>query len=241
MEIPFIPKGYLSIEYDGFRVWHEQNEAKFHIELIIDAASYALDKIRSRLNFKNLRKIEICLYHSNEQAVRSLNRNIPGNMAMAPYSTDKGGLIIVQSATADSMNGNLQRMRRIFAHEICHLFVGEKSGSSSVIGDGLKEMKVRPWLDEGLAEYLSWRCIGKRNPVLDEDLEYIDNLDNVDQLLNDFNSDRRMSAFYTATHLVEFYIRELGLLNFFESMTKLSETTELPTFAFTATAKSRRA
>ncbi|WP_419661041.1 uncharacterized protein Dvar_14540 [Desulfosarcina variabilis str. Montpellier] len=129
-------------------------------------------------------------------------------------------------------------MRRILAHEICHLFVREKSGSSQGLGDGLKDLKVRPWLDEGFAEYLSWRCIGKRNTILDEELEHIENLEKVDQLLNDFNSDKRISAFYTASHLVECFIEELGLLNFFESMTKLSKATELSTVTFTAVVKS---
>lgn len=226
MTTPFVPKEYLNIECNGFKIWHARNEAKSHIELIIDATSYALNQIRNRLNFKNLRKIAICLYHSNKQAVVALNRNIPGNMAMAPCARDKGGLIIVQNATADSMNADLQRMRRVLAHEICHLFVREKSGSSQILGDGLKEMKVRPWIDEGLAEYLSWRSIGKKNPILQRKYEYIDNLNEVDQFLNDFNSDRRMSAFYTATRLVELYISELGLLNFFESMIKLGKGSE---------------
>jgi hypothetical protein len=241
MSIPFVPKEYSFIECTGFRLWHSHNEPKSHIELIIEAASYALDQICNRLRFKNLRKIEICLYHSNEQAVSSLDRRIPGNMAMAPYSTNKGSLIIVQNAMADSMNGDLQRMRRVLAHEICHLFVREKSCSSSFLGDGLKDMKVRPWIDEGLAEYLSWRCIGKRNPILQNHFEYINNLDEVDRFLNDFNADERTAAFYTSTRLVESFIKELGLINFFESMTKLSETGQLPTVAFTATSKSRRA
>jgi hypothetical protein len=67
------------------------------------------------------------------------------------------------------------------------------------------------------------------------------NLDEVDYFLNDFSSDRRTQAFYTSSCLVELYIRELGLLTFFESMTKLSEIVEPPTFAFTAAAKSRHA
>jgi hypothetical protein len=167
---------------------------------VTDAASYALDQICDRLRFKNLRRIEICLYHSNEQAVSSLDRRIPGNMAMAPYSTDKGSLIIVQNAMADSMNGDVQRMRHVLAHEICHLFVREKSCSSSFLGNRLKHMKVRPWIDEGLAEYLSWRCIGKRNPILQKSFEYIDNLDEVDRLLNDFDSDKRILAFYTSIY-----------------------------------------
>nr|NJM04599.1 hypothetical protein [Desulfobacula sp.] len=153
-------------------------------------------------------------------------------MAMAPYSTDKCGLIIVQSAVADPMNGDLQRMRRILAHELCHLLVREKSGSSQCLGDGLKDLKVRPCLDEGIAEYLSWRSIGKKNPILDKDFECIENLEEVDCFLNDFSSDKRIQAFYTSTRLVEFYIRELGLLTFFQSMTDLSERSELPTTAF---------
>ena len=77
--------------------------------------------------------------------------------------------------------------------------------------------------------------------MLQEKFEYIDDLDEVDQLLNDFNSGRRMSAFYTSARLVELIISKVGLLNFFESMTMISETVEIPTFAFTATAKSGRA
>jgi len=206
MRIPFVPKEYSYIECHGFRLWHSEDECKYQIELIIEAGEYAFDYVCSKLNFKNLRNIEICLYHSNHQAVSSLKRKITGNMAMAPYSTDQGGLVIVQSAASDPMNGDLQRLRRILTHEICHLFVREKSGSSSVLGDGLKDMKVRPWVDEGFAEYLSWRCIGKENSIFQEDAEYIDDLDEVDQLLNDFNSDRRGVAFYTSSRLVEYFI-----------------------------------
>jgi hypothetical protein len=237
MPILFVPKEYSYIECQGFRLWHSEDELKSQIDLIIEAGEYALDYVRSKLNFKNLRKIEICLYHSNHQAVSSLNRNIAGSMAMAPYSTDHGGLIIVQSSVADPVNGNLQRMRRILAHEICHLFVREKSGSSQCIGDGLKDLKVRPCLDEGLAEYLSWRSIGKMNPIWNENFECIDNLEEVDPLLNDFTSDRRIQAFYTSTRLVEFYIREFGLLTFFDSMADLSKQTELPTTAYSGSQK----
>ncbi len=237
MSIPFVPKEYYYIECHDFRLWHSKDELKSQIQLIIDAGVYAFEYVCSKLKFKNLRKIEICLYHSNNQAVSSLNRHITGSMAMAPYSTDKGGLIIVQSATVDPMNGDLQRMRRILAHEICHLFVREKSGSSSVLGDSLKDMKVRPWIDEGLAEYLSWRCIGKKNSILPEDVEYIGDLDEVDLLLNDFSSDRRASAFHTSSRLVEYFIGEFGILNFFESMTDLSAKTELPTTAYSGSQK----
>jgi hypothetical protein len=221
--IPFIPKEYYCNECNGFRLWHADIDLKSHIKLIIDATSYALGYISDRLRFKNLRKIEICLYHSNCQAISSLSRRIPGNMAMAPFSNDKGGLIIVQNPNADPMNADLTRMRRILAHELCHLFVREKSGSSSCLGDGLKNMKVRPWIDEGLAEYLSWNCVEKSNPIFQEQLEYIDDLDEVDLLLNDFSSDRRMSAFFTSASLVDLFIGEIGLLNFFDSMIKLSE------------------
>jgi hypothetical protein len=237
MRIPFVPKEFSFIECHGFRLWHSANELKSQINLIIEAGEYALDYVRRRLNFKNLRKIEICLYHSNHQAVSSLNRNITSSMAMAPYSTDQDGLVIIQSAAADPVNGNLQRMRRVLAHEICHLFVREKSGSSQCLGDGLKDLKVRPCLDEGLAEYLSWRSIGKRNPILNEEFECIDNLEKVDYFLNDFSSDMRAQAFYTSSHLVEFYIREFGLLTFFESMTDLSKQTELPTTAYSGAQK----
>lgn len=232
MPIPFLPKEYSSIECHGFRLWHSKDELNSQIQLIADAGAYALEYVCSKLRFKKIRNIEICLYHSNHQAVLSLNRQITGSMAMAPYATDKSGLIIVQSATADPMNGDLQRMRRILAHEICHLFVREKSGSSSVLGDGLKDMKVRPWVDEGLAEYLSWRCIGKENPILRRDFEYIRDLDEVDLFLNDFSSDRRGAAFHTSSCLVEYFIGKIGLLKFFESMADLSKQTELPTTAF---------
>lgn len=237
MSIPFIPKEYSYIKYHDFRLWHSKDEQKSQIQLIIDAGVYALEYIGSTLKFKNLRNIEICLYHSNHQAVLSLNRQITGSMAMTPYATDKGGLIIVQSATADPINGDLQRMRRILAHEVCHLIVREKSGSSSVLGDGLKNMKVRPWIDEGLAEYLSWRCIGKENSILTKDFECIGDLDEIDLLLNDFSSDRRGAAFQTSNCLVEYFIGELGLLKFFESMPDLSKQTELPTTAFSGAQK----
>jgi hypothetical protein len=240
MPIPFIPKEYTCNECNGFRLWHADNELKSHIELIIDAASYALDYASDSLKFKSLRKIEICVYHSNDQAVSSLSRRIPGNMAMAPFSNDKGSLIIVQNPLADPMNGDLIRMRRILAHEICHLFVREKSGSSSCLGDGLKNMKVRPWIDEGLAEYLSWNCVEKSNPIFQEQFEYIEDLNEVDLLLNDFGSDRRMSAFFTSASLVGLLIGELGLLNFFDSMIKLSEAKELPKISIQRIAKGTR-
>lgn len=218
MIIPFVPKEYSCIECNDFRLWHEKNETKPHIDLIIDAASFALTQLFNKLRFKNKRSIGICLYHSNKQAVSCLDRRIPGNMAMAPYSTDKGGLIIVQNPIADPINGDLLRMRRVLAHEICHLFVREKSGSKSFLGDGLKDMQIRPWLDEGFAEYLSWLCIGKRNPILHESWECIENLDEVDRFLNDLSSEKRELAFYTSSCHVQYLIGEFGIINFFESM-----------------------
>ena len=152
---------------------------------------------------------------------------------------NKGSLIILQNPIADPINGDLQRMRRMLVHEICHLFVREKSGSTAFLGDGLKDMKVRPWVDEGFAEYLSWLCIGKRNPILQKSFRYIDNLDEVDRLLNDFSSDRRTLAFYTSSFLVQSLIEEFGLNNFFESMTKLYEIRHLPTKRFNGFATSQ--
>jgi hypothetical protein len=228
MVIPFVPKEYSCHQYNGFRLWHAKDEDQTSIDLIFNTSAYALDQLFNRLRFKNKRKIEICLYHSNEQAVLSLDRRIPRNMAMAPYSTSAGSLIIVQNAITDPINGDLQRMRRILIHEICHLFVREKSKSTTFLGDGQKNMNVRPWIDEGFAEYLSWLCIGKRNPISQKRFEFIDDLDEVDRFLNDFNSNRRTLAFYTATCLVKSLIDEFGLINFFESMTKISETGYLP-------------
>lgn len=100
-------------------------------------------------------------------------------------------------------------------------------------------MKVRPWIDEGFAEYLSWLCIGKINPMLQESFECIDNLDEVDRLLNDFCSDKRTLAFYTSSRHVQSLIEEFGIITFFESMTEISGNGHLLTSAFTATAKSR--
>ena len=48
-------------------------------------------------------------------------------------------------------------------------------------------------------------------------------MDEVDRLLNDFDSDKRILAFCTSIYLVAALINELGLVNFFESMTKLSQ------------------
>ena len=67
---------------------------------------------------------------------------------------------------------------------------------------------------------------------MDENFECIDNLEKVDHFLNDLSSDRRIQAFFTSTRLVEFYIREFGMLTFFESMKDLSKQTELPTMAY---------
>lgn len=60
------------------------------------------------------------------------------------------------------MNADHERMRRIFVHELCHLFVRESTGGEVIQGDGLSDLAVRPWLDEGLAEVLSWRGVGAR-------------------------------------------------------------------------------
>jgi hypothetical protein len=47
-----------------------------------------------------------------------------------------------------------------------HIFVRESTEAEVILGDGLRDLAVRPWLDEGLAEVLAWRSVGARPPFV---------------------------------------------------------------------------
>jgi len=222
--VRYVPRTYRCRRHDRFGLHHHPDEADDVVARTEEDVSFACVWLRDALDFRPVRSLHVCLYHSHEEAVSSLRRDVPGNMAMAPFSTEEASLIVIQSPACHPMNGDRTRMRRLLVHELCHVFVREKTGSVAMLGDDLRDLRIRPWLDEGLAEVLSRRAVGRESPCPgsgtgDEDWS----LEEIDRHLCDLGSARRSEAFARAEQRVRDVTLHAGARWVFEHLVDVSD------------------
>jgi hypothetical protein len=222
--IPFVPANYRRCSCDDYDLWHHWDEPPEHLGFIKDALGFSIEWLSEALRFQSERPLHVCLYHHNDQAVASLQREVPANMAMAPCSTRQAAVITIQSPCAHPLNADHERMRRIFVHELCHLFVRESTEAEVILGDGLRDLAVRPWLDEGLAEVLSWRAVGARPPFVRNQRDGAEAwlVAELDKHLSTLSSNLRGAAFDEATRRVAALIDRQGLQSTFRNLVSLS-------------------
>lgn len=110
-----------------------------------------LRSLESILDHQLRRPLHVVVYASNDDARFSLERDVPASMLLAPYHTHDAAVIVAQSPDADPRNGNELRMRRQFCHELAHVLAAECTGSLKRLGDGNRNMRLAPWVDEGFA------------------------------------------------------------------------------------------
>lgn len=206
-KIPYIPEAYHVRKEDEFQIWYSPTENKPVIIYLKDLLQDSLNHIKELLKYSLKRKLHLCLFKTNQEAKESLKRDIPPTMLMAPFSSELDILIICQSENPHLQSRSITFKRHLI-HEIIHAFVYDYSDSKKILGDGNKEMKVPTWFNEGLAECVSHKMIGKE--IIVKPLVSIDELNSIDAYLNDLNNPGRELAFVQATGLVESFIKQDG-------------------------------
>lgn len=216
--LPYIPRTYRSTESAPCTFWTSPHEADEHLRRL---RSWTLDAtlfLSEALGLRAARRLHVVSFQTNEEARRSLGREVPATMALAPYAGDTDCLVVVQSAGADP-----QRMGGILVHEIAHQLIAEKTGSTKLLGDENRFMNISTWLNEGLAELLRFQFLhdeARIEGALGEFERRRDALTwrEVDRLLDDLDGTRRADAFVRATGAVAWLARQAGVGALFERL-----------------------
>ena len=87
------------------------------------------------------------------------------------YCIEKRALIICFSPNLHFQNRNQTRMLRHLLHELIHIVITVESKSKRKLGDKLINLKVPVWLDEGLAEYVTYLIL-KKEKLITQSMEY---------------------------------------------------------------------
>jgi len=214
--LPYIPPDYETIVHHDVRFCFSACEAEGDRKLIKDVSVAALDYVTKALAFKPIRQTYVCCYHTRDDATRALGRNVPASMAMAPYASETCGLVVIHSPSLHPTNQDTRRLRRILAHELCHLLVAERSASTKILGDDNGNMHVSAWLNEGLAEVIGFKAIADehRLTVLSEAFQASQayhTFGTLSQWLDDLDHDARSQAFEHGTGAVEQLCEHLGI------------------------------
>jgi len=118
-------------------------------------------------------------------------------------------------------------MLRHLSHEFVHLANWEVSGSVKKMGDKSIGMKIPPWLDEGLAEFISLRITGRLANFLESRMVTAIAKSctprQIDQFLNNFDSDGRTEAFAIVTSVVQVILAKTSWSELFKDAAKISE------------------
>jgi len=224
--LPYIPGHYRSLAAAGFTLWHAPAVPEPHLDQICEVIEGARRFCVHTLEFDPRRALHVCCFASNAETCRALDRQIHPAMALAPFSDHRAALIVIQSPAADRRNGDPDRMLRILAHEICHQYAAEVSGSQKILGDGNREMRIRAWLNEGLAEVVG-NLAGERGTTLAEVStrwrrdELPMTFAGLDRHLDDFQSPQRARAFDHATAAVHALAGQRPLRELFAELRQL--------------------
>jgi hypothetical protein len=208
----FIPKSYARQSYRNFDIWFSSSADNIDILKTKRAIFSAYTKINQMNLLNPKRRSNFCCYSNYDEGCRTLNRRIPPNMLMAPYSDTKNSLITLFSPSISKAND--KKLVRHLVHEIAHCFIDEKTSSTKILGDCNKNMKIDSCTNEGLAEVISYYALGlesklrKLPPAKDF---YSKDLEN----LTDPN---RSLAFQSATSMVFLKVKISGLKRYFDSI-----------------------
>jgi hypothetical protein len=221
----FVPSAYHSDRQSAIEVWHHLEEAA---EVVATLAAHVGDvsaALQCELDHPLSCALHLCVYRTSDDAAAALGRNVPTTMLMAPRIGPDWSLIICQSSQVDPRNGEWSRMRRHLAHEVAHVMLADFTGSTRILGDGGRSMRVRTWFDEGFAELAAavvcarqdivagYLAAGSKAPWSEEEL---------DAALNDIASPRRPAAFAEAVSRVQVLCRGGTLRDVIHNATALA-------------------
>ncbi len=202
-------------------LWHDKQEEYQHIETIYPVIQKVIIKIESLLEFTPERELHFCMYSSNKDAQNQLNRPINRTMLMAPLSSPDKSLIVLQSPAVDQWNGDINRMNRHIAHEVCHQFINEKSSSQKSLGDNNANLNTPPWFNEGLAEVISHKVANI--PIKRFDIPGDVDFELLDEDLENLFADIRTHAFGIATSIVNHLIQFHGVKYIFDNCMQIKK------------------
>lgn len=216
-----IPVDHVAHHTQRARIWRPQNTTPEVWESSIDDL---IMRVENQLDFRLTCLLHVVVYSTNKEARRHLDRAVPPDMLLTPVQHPEDSVIAVQSAATHHSNADVTRMRRHLCHELGHVFVALRTGSTKRLGDGDVGMRLSSWVNEGFAV-----CLGA---VVADDLGPIDRAlareekslsvpADLDATLNDINSDQRSAAFAISTARVWRAIQSRGLREGFENLTAL--------------------
>jgi hypothetical protein len=143
-------------------------------------------------------------------------------MLLAPFQSATDSVIAVQSASADPLNADLERMRRLLAHEVAHVAVALQTKSEKRLGDGNRSMRVRPWVNEGFACVVAAIAVNRVELLERQVARAVEtSIDDLDAALDDLSDERRGNAFAIATARVWSAVQARGLGHVFRSLDQL--------------------
>ncbi len=224
--LPYIPADYQSVTSAEFTLWHSPAEPAANLCQARETIARAERFCRQTLEFNPRRQLHICCFASNEEACRALDRQLHPAMALAPFTDGTAALVVIQSPAADPRNGDPTRMLRVMAHEICHQYTAEVTESVKRLGDANRHLRIRTWLNEGLAEVIG-NLAGNRTATLEQARDRWRQsaapmtFDELDQHLDDLNSPQRALAFSHATAAVHELTRHQRLPELFFDLRRL--------------------
>jgi len=159
--VSYVPDPYVQENHARFVLHHSPAEDAAVIQWVSEIMTQGLAFSFETLRFRPCRALHLCVFHSNTDACEQLRRAISPTMAMAPYADADVGLLMIHSPITDPLNADRTRMLRVLVHEIVHQLVAERSGSTKILGDGNRNMRVSTWITEGIAEYVGILATGE--------------------------------------------------------------------------------
>ncbi len=207
----FIPKSYARQTYKNFDIWFSPSANESDIAKTKQAIFSAYAKI-DRLNLLSLkRRLNFCCYSNYNEGCNTLDRNIPPNMLMAPYSDTKNSLITLFVPSISKTND--KKLVRHLVHEIAHCFIDEKTSSTKILGDDNKNMKIDSRTNEGLAEVISYYALNK-----EKELEKIQPIQSSNIDIDNLTEPLREQLFKSVIFDVFKKVVRSGLKEFFDSL-----------------------
>lgn len=201
-----IPQGYASLPVEGATMWVGTADTDCTATKALQRlAGVALREVIRLLRFEPRRQIHVVMYSSLADSELALSRKVSPTFLMAPLHTPESAVIVIHSPRLDPRNGDPSRMLRHLCHEVSHVCAAERTGSTKRLGDGNAGMRLRPWVDEGLAVCVAAEAAGQHDVIeraLAAGFETPSSMDVVDSELCALDSERRSWAFGVATSLV---------------------------------------
>lgn len=204
--IDYVPESYRFVELANATLWTSTGcAASVALDPIRDLLPRSIDDVRMLVDFVPARRLHVVIYASASDARRALDRNVEPTFLLAPLHTETHALIALHSPEADARNGDLCRMHRHLCHEVAHVLNAERSGSRKRLGDGNAEMRIRPWVDEGISECAA-AVVAARADIVQRALcvatQFEMSFDEADAVFTDLASPDRARAAALATSTV---------------------------------------